>query len=566
MKKTAFLVLAVAFLAPIAGRAANQPQQFVLSSMEINGTARDRVVCDINGDKREDVLMIYTKSNEEEKSRIAVFLQKPDSTFPGAPNYDALLPSDFRSFDCGDVADEPGDEVVASRDAGIYYFDKSDSKLGKLEPLIQQSTIFRNAQYHNPARQHFLADYDLDGKTEILFPDISGPVFYKRSAAGKYEVLQKIKLSAQLTYKIGSWGDITHTDDINQFLRFRTYMKRTSATYTVPDLFVEDFNGDKKPDLIAILGNHLWVFCQDAVGKFPEKPNLYFNKSVLTANEKKLGFMGEMLTFADLNGDGISDIIKVKYGSVEQRVNIQYMIFYGKPGLVYAGSPDQKISSAGFRADFGVYDMRNTGRKDIVVPFFHFAPAQAFKMLTENAVKVQFKLYLMGANGRYGQEAKMDFAKPDKRIQIPYRINVLGIIMDPEAMIKGEFNPLVHFGADVNGDGFPDLVADSGADVLNIYYGNKDADFNIQVPSQSIPLESAWSFDFAEMNGDKKMDLITYYESEERVKEKKKAMEEAKRSQSSPIKGTEPSSAEEDELLKIAAAKEQTRIKIIIWK
>jgi hypothetical protein len=62
------------------------------------------------------------------------------------------------------------------------------------------------------------------------------------------------------------------------------------------------------------------------------------------------------------------------------------------------------------------------------------------------------------------------------------------------------------------------------------------------------------------------MDLITYYESEERVKEKKKAMEEAKRSQASPIKGTEPSSAEEDELLKIAAAKEQTRIKIIIWK
>lgn len=566
MKKINLLALAFALLAPLLAGAANQAQQYALSSLEINGTARDRAICDFNGDNKKDLLMVYTRANEEEKSRIAVFLQKSDLSFPGAPNYEAVLPPDFRSFDCGDVADAAGDEIVAFRDGGVFYFDKSDGKLGKLEALIASPTIFRYAEYHNPIRQHFLVDFDLDGKPEVLTPEISGPSLYKKSASGKYELLQKIKLSAQISYKIGSWGDISHTDDINQFLRFRTYMKRTAATYTVPDLFVEDFNGDKKPDVIAILGTHLWVFCQDASGKLPDKPSLHFDRSVLTANEKKLGFMGEMLTFADLNGDGLADIIKVKYGSVEQRVNIQYMVFYGKPGLVYSKAPDQKISSAGFRADFGAYDMRNKGRRDIVVPYFHFAPSQAFKMLTENAVKVQFKIYLMGDSGRYAQDAKMDYAKPDERIQIPYRINVLGIIMDPEAMIKGEFNPLIHFGADVNGDGYPDLVADSGADVLNIYFGNKDAKFKIQVPDQAINLESAWSFDFANLNGDKKQDLITYYESEERVKEKKKAMEEAKRSQASPAKSSEPGSAEEQELLKIAAAKEQTRIKVLVWK
>jgi hypothetical protein len=566
MKKTSLALLAFALLAPLLVRAANAPQQFTLSSMEINGTARDRVVCDLNGDRKKDLLMVYTKANEEEKSHIAVFLQKADSGFPSSPSFDAVLPSDFRSFDCGDVAEPAGDEVVALRDGGVFYFDKSDGKLGKLEPLISTATIFKNAEYHNPARQHFLVDYDLDGKSEVLMPEISGPAIYKKAASGKWEVLQKAKLPAQLSYKIGSWGDVTHTDDINQFLRFRTYMKRTAATYTVPDLFVEDFNGDKKMDLIAILGNDLWVFCQEANGKLPDKPSLHFEKSVLTADEKKTGFMGEMLTFLDLNGDGIDEIIKVKYGSVEQRVNIQYMIYFGKPGLVYSKTPDQKISSAGFRADFGAYDMRNTGKRDIVVPFFHFAPAQAFKMLTENAVKVQFRLFLMGNSGRYDQDPKMDFAKPNDRIQIPYRINVLGIIMDPEAMIKGEFNPLVNFGNDVNGDGFPDLVADSGADVLNIYYGNNQAKYNVMTPSQSIPLESAWSFDFNDLNFDKKMDVITYYESEERVKEKKKAMEDAKRAQAGPVKGGEPSSAEEEELMRIAAAKEQTRIKIIIWK
>jgi len=570
MKKLVWFLAAAFGFAPLVSLAALGPQQYTLSQMRLNGTAKDRALCDLNGDKKDDLLMVYTKANEEQKSHLAVFIMNPDNSYPASPSWDYTLPPDARSFDCGDVAPPPGAELVLFRDSGIYYYDKSDGKLGKAEPLIESPTIFRYAQYRNPARQHFLVNVDQDSKMEVLAPEITGPAIYKQNDAGKYELFQKVKLPAELSYKTGSWGDITHTDDINQFLRFRTYMKRTAATYTVPDLFMEDFNGDKKPDLVAILGTDLWVFCQGEDGKFSDKPCLHFKKSVLSINEKKLGFMGEMLTFVDLNGDGLADIIKVKFGSVEQRVNIQYMIFYQKPGLQFPSQPDQKINSSGFRADFGAYDMRNIGKRDIVVPYFRFAPAQAFKMLTENAVKVQFKIFLMGQNGRYAQDPKMEFAKFDRRVQLPYQINVLGIIMDPEAMIKGEFNPLVHFGADVNGDGYPDLVADSGADTLNIYFGNKDVNFDIQStnPSakQSISLESAWAFDFADLNHDRKMDLITYYESEERVQEKKKAMEEAKRAQGGKGLTPDQSAAEEAELERIAAAKEETRIKIIVWK
>jgi len=563
MKK--ILILGVSIIGSLLLGAVG-PQQYQFSQMRINGTARDRIICDLNGDKKLDILMIYTRASEENKSHLAVFLQGSAFAFSPEPSFETLLPSDIRSFDCGNVADIPGDELVVFRDTGVYYFDKSDGKLGKPVPLISSPTIFRWAEYRNPQRQHFLVDFDRDGIPEILAPEISGPSIYKKSAENTYALLQKVKLNAQLSYKIGSWGDITHTDDINQFLRFRSYMKRTSATYTVPDLFAEDFNGDKKPDLIGILGNDLWVFCQDDAGKFGDKPCLHWEKSVLTSEEKKLGFMGEMLTFVDLNGDGLADIIKVKFGSIEQRVNIKYMIYYQRPGLSFPDVQDQTISSEGFRADFGAYDMNGDGRRDIVVPSFHFAPAQAFKMLTDNSVKVQFKIYLMQSSGRFAQDPGNQFAKPDKRIQLNYRINVLGIIMDPEAMIRGDFNPLVYFGADVNGDGFPDLVADNGADTLNIYFGNKNVDFDMMDASkkQSIGLESSFVFDFADMNGDKKVDLVTYYESEERVKEKRKAMEEARKAQSGQAGAGGVS--EEEEMKKIAQAKEETRIKVIIWK
>ena len=535
-------------------------QEYRISQMRVAGTARDRLICDLNGDKKLDLVVIYTRATEERKSHLAVFLQKPDSSFSPQPDFTQLLGPDIRTIDCGDITPQAGSELVVFKDDGIYYFDKS-SGVGKLKELIHTPTIFKFAQYHPPIRHRFLWDFDGDKVPEIISPEINGPKIYKKGADGKFEFFQQIPLKAQLDYKIGSWGDITKTDDINQFLRFKTYLKRTSATYTVPDLFVQDFNGDKRPDLIGILGNNLWVFCQKEDGKL--NPCLHFDKSVLSPEEKKLGFVTEMLTFADLDNNGIGDIIKVKYGSVQQRVNIQYMIFYGKPGLKYSDKPDQKLSSSGFRADFGVYDLNNDGLKDIVIPYFHFAPAAAFKVITDNAVKIQFRIFLMGKNHRYSQDPGKEFARPNRRELLVYRVNILGMILDPEALIKGEFNPLIHFGADVNGDGYPDLVADSGADTLNIYYGNKNVNYS-QTPDQSFGFESSWAFDFADLNRDGKDDLITYYESEERVKEKKKAMEEM-RAQASK-RASESGLTEEEELLKIIQAKEETRIRVLIWK
>ena len=551
-------IIALVVFGAFSGKAR---QDYRINLLKISGTARDRIICDLNGDGLEDLAVIFTRAIEEEQSHLGIFYQKPDSTFSSQPNQDLILDKNIRTIDCGEVAPDKGKELVVFKDEGVFYFEKAGA--GKLKALINTPTIFNSARYHFPLHHRFLWDFDGDGIDEIIMPEISGPKIYQQKGYSGYKLLQKVPLPARLNYKIGSWGDITITDDINQFLRFRTYLKRTSATYTVPDLFVEDFNGDKKPDLIGILGNNLWVFCQTEGGRVSEKPCLDFHRSVLTQQEKKLGFITEMLTFADLNGDGLGDIIKVKYGSLQQRVNIQYMIFYARPGLKYSNEPDQKLSSSGFRADFGVYDLNQDGKKDIVIPYFHFAPAQAFKVLTDNAVKIQFRIYLMGKNGRYAQDPDKEFARPDRRELLVYRINILGMILDPEALIKGEINPLIHFGADVNGDGYPDLVADSGADTLNIYYGNKQVNFS-QTPDQSFGFESSWAFDFADLNHDRKEDLITYYESEERVKEKKKAMEEM-RAQASQ-RASQSGLSEEEELLKIIQAKEETRIRVLIWK
>jgi hypothetical protein len=87
----------------------------------------------------------------------------------------------------------------------------------------------------------------------------------------------------------------------------------------------------------------------------------------------------------------------------------------------------------------------------------------------------------------------------------------------------------------------------------------------MQTPSQSIALESAFSFDFADLLGYKKDDLITYYESEEKVAARKSALQDAKKAQAA-TKGGDISPEDEEELQKIASAKEETRIRAIVWK
>jgi hypothetical protein len=71
------------------------------------------------------------------------------------------------------------------------------------------------------------------------------------------------------------------------------------------------------------------------------------------------------------------------------------------------------------------------------------------------------------------------------------------------------------------------------------------------------------SYDLADLNGDGRMDIITYYESEERTKEKRKLAQKAR--QEAQQAGSEvPAGLDEAKLLTTTA--EATRIKVLMSK
>lgn len=551
----AWLALA---LIPDAGRAQTKTLSFQESEGQFSGTVQQRVIADLNGDQRRDLLLSFTRRDREKQTFVAVFYQKPEGGFGPAPDFEYSFPPEARVFAVGEVAPPAGEELVVVTGQGVFWAEKNATGFGRLQPLVLSENLFTGSESEQVMFHRILWDLDGDRRPEIVLPSEKGPLIFRREAEGKFVLFQQVNLAPLISYRIGSFGDVFITDDINQFLRWHTYAKRVIASHTMPDLFFVDANADGRIDLLALLNNKLRVYCQEPEGRFPDRPTLEVERSILTPEEKKLTLTGEALTFSDLNQDGIIDLIMTKWGSTENRTEMSRFLYFGRPGLAFNRKPDQIIGSTSAGVEFGVLDLNQDHRLDLVIPYFHFAPAQAFKIMTQNSIKIQFQLYLCGANGRYTQDAGKEYARPDRRVILDYKIDIIGILLDFQTLIQGKFQPLITF-RDFNGDGFPDLAADTGADKLAFYLGNAKVEYAKQ-PDQLIPLESAVVYDLADLNGDGKTDIITYYESKERVQEKRKLAQKARQQAQQPGAGETPPALDESRLL---ATAEATRVKVL---
>ncbi len=104
----------------------------------------------------------------------------------------------------------------------------------------------------------------------------------------------------------------------------------------------------------------------------------------------------------------------------------------------------------------------------------------------------------------------------DRRIGLSYHIDVMGFISGEKSLPGEGFRPLVTLAADVNGDGYPDLIADSGADRLGFYWGNAEARYRGS-PDLVIDHESALNYDLVDLNADGKSDVVTYHGPRDRT-------------------------------------------------
>jgi hypothetical protein len=537
----ALVGLAVALA--LQARAGVTADDFALLELDFPEPARSHRVADVDGDGKLDLSFVFTPDETGEDYWLRSCLYEPRPHFSRCVDSD--LPAEVRGYDIAEVGGASGAElVVLTRDGGaIASFARG--AWGTLAPFPLESLLSATDDAA-PLAVDLLFDLDGDGRSEALVPTLRGPALYRPSDSGLIEATT-LSSPATVRYRFsGPARDLGVAAD-------RPLVRRVSSQATALPILVDDFDGDGRTDIATSDGPRLRVFLQATDGSFSGDPSLDIERSVLSAEEEEAGFAGEALGFADLDGDGIADLIALKWGSSEERTKMDRHIFYSRPGPSYPEQPDQILRSESFFPEFEIRDLDADGRHDLVIPYFHIAPAQAFKVMTQNALRVQLRLFLMRENGRYAQGEGKRFAKVDRRVVLDYQLNVIRMIFGSRGPPE-TFAPLLTLRGDFDGDGFADLAADSGDDRLHIRFGNERAEYS-SWPDLAFPFESSLAYELVDLNGDGRSDLVSYYGAAEPKRRPERAPGELRR-------GARPEPAPEPD--PEPGARAESRIRVLL--
>ncbi|UCD85332.1 MAG: VCBS repeat-containing protein [Deltaproteobacteria bacterium] len=473
--------------------------EFYPYELEVPGEIEEKLIFDLNQDGLKDLIILHTGGKKEEQRFLSIFLQEKRNGFSRRPFQTLEIKEGFSVFDVGDIIPNPGAEIVLLDSSGVSFYQQDSSRhYGKLTRLFESQNILANSGDTEVRSLKFLWDLNGDGSSEILIPTLSGYQIYRKGNDGVFYPSQLIRLDVPVTSDLGPEQGFGKKVDINRLIKIRPYLTGITVSYQIPSLFVEDFNGDDRKDLVGLCNNELSIFLQRPDGSIPEHPDRKIKRSLLTEKEKKLAFAGESMVFADLNGDKIMDLIVSKYGAKGDRGSINRYLYFGQNDLHFNEYPDQILFSENIEPQFGIIDLNNDGKLDLVIPFFKARITQALKVIVQNKIKILFSFYLLGEDGKYPQQ-RSSFKVIDYQIKV-FDINLFG----------KEFRPLISTLGDFNGDGYPDLASDNGQDHILIFRGSEKGEFGRQ-PDQIIKSPSTFSYDIDDLNGNGRSDIILYY-------------------------------------------------------
>ncbi|MEE3331260.1 MAG: VCBS repeat-containing protein [Myxococcota bacterium] len=481
-----------------AGRTAADYEKLEFSYPERASSQRQ---VDVDGDGKLDLMWVFERSPQSAKNPSYALRT---CTFEPAPRFskcrDLELATDVRAYDVAEVDGLAGAELLLVTDSGgrLHSFDEGFLPVRNLS----LNTLLTATDMSSPVSIRAFFDLDSDGRHELVVPTISGPAIIRFDANHESNP-QLLKSPATVKYRLGR-----NARELGRAVG-RTPARGVITQTVSPPLFVEDFDGDGRPDIVTTVETRVRVFAQRADGTFPSEATHDREISVVSEEEGERGFTGEAASFADLDGDGLSDLIILKWGSSQERTRMDRHLFFARPGLEYPDEADQIIRSESVFPDFEMRDLNGDGRLDLVIPYFHVAPAQAFKVITQNALRVQLRLFLMRENGRFGQDEGKSFAKVDRRVVVDYKLNMARLIFGNGSPPDG-FSPLLNAQGDFDSDGFADLANDSGDDALHLRFGNEDGVYSKNA-DLAISHESSVYHELVDLNGDGRTDVVSYY-------------------------------------------------------
>ena len=238
---------------------------------------------DINGDALPDIV------HSDLSDGYRFFINRGRGNWDVSPLYPAESPSVQLATEGVQVADADGDGYadllakLGSASSSFYYFPNKGGSAWELNSRVD----FANApdfSYEDPDVQ--LVDLDNDRRVDVLRTTSSAYYIYFNSANG--------------------WAT-----GPNRILDPLAY--GTPLTFADARVKLADMNGDRLQDMVFVM--------DEQVAYFPSKGNGDFDAAVTMSNSPSLSGRSGVTQLADVNGDGLTDVLRVDRFAVSVWLN-----------------------------------------------------------------------------------------------------------------------------------------------------------------------------------------------------------------------------------------------------
>jgi hypothetical protein len=480
MHATACLLIML-WLGLLAGTSSATP--FASYDLRVNGAVITVIPAELRTHRHQDLIVISRTGTFPQEARwVSVFWQQEGGRFN--PHPDLVWPMDPEAavIDVGDLGPQSaGKSIIYLTGSEVRAYHLAGMAQPTPTTLLKIPTLTVFPEPADLPRLPLLRDWKGTGQPWLGIPQFGQMMFYPITQAGLQGPGEAVKL-VQPTLLFGAESE---------HRLIRDYALQ--MIYRLPQLFIRDFNGDDRADLLATWQDHLAVYVQDLAGHFPLDPTQTFHFNLRTEHERAQRLVYISPLVEDVDGDGRADLVLTKMSGRLTDRRLITSVYLNRAGILPA-QPDVHVDHDGFATTLLAKDVNGDGKRDLLFPLVKIGVRNLIRNLLTDRADVSLQVHFYRDRGLYN-------SAPDWMRSFSYQIDLSdGVVLQGVwPNVEGDFDA----------DGKADLLV-AGNNEVAVYLATPGTLF-AREPAAHVPVKTTPHVIVRELTGSQRTDIVMWY-------------------------------------------------------